>query len=226
MLELLKNNFFIVLYALTWVLSIIKLPKYFDSTLKYFPIIIGYTMCTEILGALIYNFPDFTLFSEEKYTSYTLLIYNIYDLIFFSFFFYVYWKSISNAQFKNVLKYGALAFILSLTINAIFLNPMLYELWYAYIIGSTILITASITYLREQWSKVNRTHLTTNLLLWISLGLLIFHLGYTPITIYKNLNLDITLANYNNLRTIHISLIVLMYTCFMIGLLKMRRFKL
>jgi len=225
-LEILKNNFVLALYAITWIFSIIKLPKYFDSTLKYLPIIIGYTLFNEILGALIYNIEDFTLFSEEEYSSYTLFIYNIYDLIFFSFFFYIYWKSIANNGAKTKIKNGALLFILSLVVNAIIVNPMKYELWYAYVIGSIFLIISSILYLKSLKLKSGSVGISTNLLFWISIGLLIFHVGYMPITIYKNSNLNITVDDYANVKIVHIALIVIMYTCFIIGFLRMKRFKL
>jgi len=220
-IEILKDNFFIALYALTWIFSIIRLPKYFDSTLKYLPIIIGYTLFTEILGALIYNVEDFTLFSEKQFSSYTHLIYNIYDLIFFSFFFYVYWKSSVNLRVKKLIKYGALFFILCFIVNIVLVNSMKYELWYAYLVGSVILILSTLTYLNSIWS--NSVTVYSNLLFWLSLGLLIFHLGYAPITIFKNLNLELAMEDYRNVRLVHISLIFIMYTLFSIGLLKMKR---
>ncbi len=214
------------LYAITWIFSIIKLPKYFDSRLKYFPIIVGYTLFTEILGALIYNIEDFTLFSEEKYSSYTLLIYNIYDLIFFSFFFYVYWKSLSSVKIKKIIKYGALLFLLCFAVNLFIVDPMKYELWYAYIVGSIFLIVSTLAYLNSLKLRSEHLGFSTDLLFWISLGLLIFHLGYLPITIFKNSNLNMTIDDYANIRIIHIGLILVMYTSFLIGFVKMKRFKL
>ncbi|MEO9894528.1 hypothetical protein [Aurantibacter sp.] len=225
MLDILKSNFFVVLYAITWALSILKLPKYFDSTLKYFPIIIGYTLCTEILGALIRSVPDFTLFSDEKYASYTLLIYNIYDLFFFTFFFFVYWKSIKAAKYKTLIKYGACIYLICLAINAILVNPMLFELWHAYVLGSLFLITICITYLYQLWQQNKLIDYASNLLFWISIGLIIFHLGYAPITVFKNLNLSITSNEFNMLRSVHISLIIIMYTSFIVGLIKMKRYR-
>jgi len=216
----------LALYAITWIFSIIKLPKYFDSRLKYFPIIVGYTLFTEILGALIYNIEDFTLFSEEKYSSYTLLIYNIYDLIFFSFFFYVYWKSLSSVKIKKIIKYGALLFLLCFAVNLFIVDPMKYELWYAYIVGSIFLIVSTLAYLNSLKLRSEHLGFSTDLLFWISLGLLIFHLGYLPITIFKNSNLNMTIDDYANIRIIHIGLILVMYTSFLIGFVKMKRFKL
>lgn len=226
MLEILKSNLFLPLYAITWVFSIIRLPKYFDSTLKYLPIIIGYTLFTEILGALVYNIEDFTFFSEEKYSSYTLLIYNLYDLIFFPFFLYVYWKSISNNKTKEVIKYGGMLFILTIIINSFIANPMKYELWYAYLVGALLIIFSTLTYLNSLLSKATFSDLSKNLLVWVSIGLLIFHLGYLPITIFKNAHLELTTQDFANVRKILVGLIFIMYGCFFFGFMRMKRFKL
>lgn len=225
MLEILKSDFFILLYAITWVFSIVKLPKYFDSILKYLPIIIGYTLFTEILGALMYNIEDFTFFSEDKYSSYTLLIYNIYDLIFFPFFYYVYWKSLSDDKIKKIIRYGGILFILVIVVNSFMVDPLKYELWYAYVVGSVLLMFSILAYLHSLRPKSTFHGLSTNLLVWVSIGLLIFHLGYLPITIFKNAHLDLTIRDYANVRTIHISLILIMYSCFLIGFIRMKRFK-
>lgn len=214
-----------LLYGLTWILSIIKLPKYFDTYLKFIPIIIGYTLFNEILGALVYNIEDFTFFTEAKYSFYTLFIYNLYDLIFFPFFLYVYWKSVPNEITKNVIGLGAILFVLVLVINSLFVNPFKHELWYAYVVGSVVLIGSILAYLYSLRLNSSTSKIFGNLLFWISIGLLIFHLGYMPITIFKNSYPDLTPRDFTGIKKFHIGLIVFMYTSFIIGFLKMRRFK-
>lgn len=225
MLEILKSNLYLPLYAITWILSIIKLPKYFDSTLKYLPIIIGYTLFNEILGALVYNIEDFTFFSELQYSSYTLLIYNLYDLIFFPFFFFVYWKSLHNNRVKKIIKYGGILFLIVFFINSLLVNPLKFELWYAYIFGGLMLIVSILAFLKSLIRNSSTSYISNNLLFWISVGLLIFHLGYLPITIFKNSHLDLTISDYSSIRQVHIGLIIFMYGCFIIGFVKMKRFK-
>lgn len=225
MFEILKSNPFLPVYGLTWILSIFKLPRYFDSILKYLPIIIGYTLFTEILGVMVFHYDDFTFFSAERYSYYNVLIYNLYDLIFFPFFLYVYYKSLSNNILKKIVKYGAIAFLLAIVINSFITSPLKYELWYAYIVGSTILIISTLSYLYSQRRKSPGSLNSKNLLFWVSLGLLIFHLGYLPITIFKNLHFDLVVNDYESVRKVHICLILVMYGCFVIGFLRMRRFK-
>ena len=225
MLHTLKENFYLILYGITWILSIIKLPKYFDSFLKYLPIIIGYTLCTEMLGVIIYNFEDFSFFTLAKYSYYNVILYNIYDLVFFLFFFYVYWSAISNTKIKSFIKFGALLFILSFLLNAITTNPLKNEMWYAYIIGAIVLIISILAYLNYLRVNEKTLPISSNLLFWISLGLLIFHVVYLPITIIKNIGLELKMEDFSNLKHTQLFTITVMYSCFILGFILMRRIR-
>lgn len=225
MLQTLKENFYLILYGITWILSIIKLPKYFDSFLKYLPIIIGYTLCTEVLGVLIYNFEDFSFFTLAKYSYYNVILYNIYDLVFFPFFFYVYWSAISNNRIKSAIKFGALLFILSFFLNAITTDPLKNEMWYAYIIGATVLIISILAYLNYLRINEQTSLISSNLLFWISIGLLIFHVVYLPITIIKNIGLELKMEDFSYLKHIQLFTITVMYSCIILGFFLMRRIR-
>lgn len=225
MLEVLKINYFLPFYAIAWILSIIKLPKYYDSFLKYLPIIIGYTLFTELLGVLIYNFDDFTFFSVSKYSNYNIILYNIYDLIFFPFFYYIYWHSIKNNRIKKIIKFGAFIYFLSMLVNSFFFSPLLNEMWYAYTLGAVVLIISTITYLNALRFESKIFPISTNLLFWLSVGLLIFHIVYLPMTIIKNVDSNLTIEDYSYLRNIQFYFIIAMYICFIIGFLLMRRIR-
>lgn len=225
MLDFFKNNFFTIFYGITLVLSIIKLPKYYDSFLKFLPIIIGYTLLTELLGSLIYSLDDFTLFSIPEKSYYNVILYNIYDLIFFPFFYYVYWHSISNHRMKMFIKLGAYLFVLAMLVNAFLISPLEDELWYAYVIGTVILITAILTYLYSLKAKSRKSPLYRNLLFWFSIGLLVFHVIYLPITLIKNISLELNLEDYDTLKSIQLYVIIGMYSCFILGFLVMKRIR-
>lgn len=206
-------------------MSIIKLPKYHDSRLKYLPIILGYTFFNELLGGFILYNDNFALILEEGFSNYNHAIYNIYDVIFFPFFFYVYWHELSKTFFKKLIKYGALVFFVGIVVNSFIVNPLKYELLYAYLIGSFLLILSTIAYLGSIDFGTKQNDFSRNLLFWLSLGVLIFHLGYAPISIFKNQNIDISVQDYANVRKIHIALIYVMYGSFLIGFLRMKRIK-
>ncbi len=221
MLDVLKDNFYLLLYAVALVLSFAKFPKYFDSALRYFPIIIFYTFCTELLGMAVLNFEEFSFISKKGFSNYTVVIYNLYDLLFFMYFFYVFYSVTTKPKLKRILKYGAGLYFIIMVINTLFKNPMLYDMWFAYTFGALLLIFACCTYLIGL-KGFSKTIIFSDMLFWVSLGCLLFHIGYTPIMILQNSESLWMEENYGALRTLHLSLIVVMYTCFIIGFLTMR----
>jgi len=220
--EILKNNFFLLFYAVAFALALTKLPKYYDSILKYFPILIAYTLCTEFLGMFVLNYDDINLVFKKGFLNHTKIIYNIYDIIFFTYFYYLYWNSISNQQIKKLIKYGAVLFLISMLINILIKDPFIYDMWYAYTFGVFLLIVA-ICYYLYAIRKDSFTLKFSNLLFWISIGTLVFHMGYLPIMIIQSNSTGLSMENARLLRYTHLSLIVIMYVCYIIGFLVMKR---
>ena len=65
-LEFLRDNLSLILYGVALALSVFRYGKYFDSILKYFPILIGYTLLTEILGMLIKRKEEFVIIFSQR----------------------------------------------------------------------------------------------------------------------------------------------------------------
>lgn len=214
------NNYYIVLYAIALALSMVRYHRYFDSLLKYFPVIIGYTLLTEILGILIRDIEDLQIVYLEGYSFYNLFIYNIFEVIFFLYFFFVFRNAVANSKFKKLIGYGSILFIVGSVINPFFQNIMLYPQMLAYSFGSIILISCIIMYFAELRKK-SRTHNHHNLLFWISLGLLIFYSLYPFILLIGYFNYELYLVWH--MRQIHLMLIAAMYLCFILGFVFMRR---
>lgn len=118
--DFLLGNYFMALYAVALVLSILRYRRYFDSLLKYLPILIGYTLLSETLGYFIRVNDDLQIVYLEGYSFYNQFIFNIFDIIFFLYFYYVYWNAIQNIRFKKLIKYGAALFIISSLVNPFF----------------------------------------------------------------------------------------------------------
>lgn len=214
---------FILMYVITFLVSIFRYPRYFESILKYFPMIIGYTLISEIMGGYIRDNENFQIvFIEEHYIN-NSLIFNVFDIIFFSYFFYVFWKSIENKKWRKLIKYGSILFFISCVVNPFFENFILYPQTYAIIIGSSNLVLCTIFYLKQLKGVKVESPKKTNLLFWISIGLLIFYLAY-PFLMIIGLHFSEIYLKYN-VRQIHQLLICVMYTMFIIGFLKMHRMK-
>lgn len=205
------------LYLITWVIAVYRYRRYYDTALKYLPILIIYTFFTELLGVLVKYNSNFQFFSDDRYAWHNVIIYNIFQLIFFLFFYRVYGKVIKKDQYRKWIWYGTYICILSYLVNAILYNPMHNQMTYAHIIGSLILILIIVFYFIEKQSEVNPYRQIYNLLFWISLGLSIFYVAFPAILILGDINFNINIQFY--FRYILLTVIALMYGCFIIGLL-------
>lgn len=219
MYDFLKDNYFIPLYGITLLISLLRYNRYYSSILKYFPLIIIYTMMSEILGFFIRDFDDFQIVYIEQYKYANYIIFNIYDLVFFFYFYFIFWSVAKRKKHKNIIKYGALVYIVASLINPFIHNIMIFPQFYASTIGSIVLIMAIVLYFREIGvQKGNNKH---NLLLtWISYGLLIFNIFFPVISLLSYYNFP--LYDKLHLRQFHYLLIIATYVCFIVGFVVMK----
>lgn len=219
--SLIKSNFFLIAYGLTLVISLVTYRKYFNTILKYFPIIIAYTFLNELLGVLIRYTDYFSLFFEEEYAVANSLIYNIFDLVFFGYFFYVYWHLTKLKETKKIIVYGAFLCVIANIINAIFYDPMKIALYYANAISCWILLFICILYFRQLRPNLNWKEQRHNLMFWISSGIVIFHFFFPFLFVTGYLNPEVYYKY--NLQTVLRIFIVLMYAIFSIGFIVSRK---
>ncbi|MDT0622259.1 hypothetical protein [Croceitalea vernalis] len=221
-MEFILNRYFLIVYGITWFFSVANYKKYFDTILKYFPILIAYTFFNELLGALVIH-ERFALFS--KFSEANALVYNIYAIIFFPYFFFIYWKLIENKKYKNFVKYIAISAIAAIIINSLFFNPLIKALYFAIAYCSIVLVFCIILYELGKKTKTIGYPEKYNLLRWVSAGLIIFYSIFPVIFLIRFFN-PIIWADYN-LGPIQKILIIVMYLLFCIGfhLSKRRAFR-
>jgi hypothetical protein len=220
MLEFLKENYFMTLYALALIVALYRYRLYYDGPLRNFPILIAYTLLSEILGYLIFKFDNFQIVDSELYPYANNIIFNIYDIVFFLYFYFIFWKIINEVIYKNFILFGAILYVLSVCLNAVYQDAIIFPQVFASTIGSIILVIGISLFFINAKSIQDKEK---NLLIWISSGLLIFHLLFPPILIAGHFYYD--LYQSLHLRQVHHLLIVAMYGCIIIGLLKMRSIK-
>lgn len=202
-------------YAITLVISIVNYRWYYDGILKNFPILIGYTLLTEILGYFIRTFDNFHIVDSELYPNTNNYIYNVWDIVFFLYFFWVFGKTIKNKRYKVFLKFGSILYIVVSLINPFFQNALIYPQLASITIGSIVLVSAILLYYMDLSNITTRNRPTNTLLFWVSVGLLLFYCFYPFINIAGILRYD--LYQQWNVRTILHVLIVYMYSCFILG---------
>lgn len=218
---MLKDHFFIPLYFITWLISVFRYKRFFDTPLKYLPIVIIYTFFTELLGHFIKYNDDFQFFSDDRYSWHNVVIYNIYQLIFFLYFFEVYRRIAHRAQVKKWIVYGSACCALLYLTNALLENPLHKQMTFAHIGGSLIMVGILIQYFREKQTEELQTPLIYNLMFWVSMGLLAFYSIFPMILLAYKLDLGLMANLY--LRPILLSLIAIMYLAIIIGFLVGKR---
>lgn len=220
-IDFFKENYFVAVYGITLIVSVFTYRKYFDTELKYFPILIAYTFFNELLGYFIRYTDGFSFFSEEKYLKANDLIYNLYYIIFFGFFFLVYWKLTKSKRHKKWILSISLLALLTYIVNAFFQNPILYSLYVAHSFSSWLLLSSILIYFFEYNPEIDWRLKSHNLMFWVSLGLGMFFLIFPIMYLIGFHNYE--LWQKLHLRTVLRILIVLMYSLFIIGFLWSRR---
>lgn len=222
-IDLILENLFIPFYGIALIFSLIRYSKYYDTPLQFFPIILLYTFLNEILGYLVWNYKAYALIFDDAYDWYNVVIYNIYNVFFFCYFFYLFWSYIENKKHRNIIRLGGLIFLLVAAINPFFQNIEMENQVYMYVVGALVLISSIILYWLQLASRKSNGTTNYNILTWLSVGLFIFYAGYLPIKISRYINSLNGVGEAPYVRRIHLSLIVVMYICFIAGLLRMKR---
>ncbi len=180
--------------------------------------LIAYAFLSEILGYLIHDFESFQIiYSDANHQFANNFIFNIFDIVFFLYFYKVFWRAIDNQKSKTLIKYGAVLFVIASFINPFFQNILLFAQVYAIAAGSLVLVICSLLYLKQVHTGKNKNILLT----WISIGLLIFYTFYPIIMLSGDMKYDFYVKFHLN-QVLKI-IIVGMYLCFIIGFIQLRR---
>jgi hypothetical protein len=214
---------FIPMYGVTLFLALWRYPMYYNSRLKFFPVLIAYTLISEILGFLVRDYDNFSLFLNDLFRNYTWVIFNIYNIVFFYFFYYVFWYHLKKPWHRIYLLSGMAVVGFGSIYNAQ-ISSFLYESQiFAYLAGGVVLIGAILIYLYNHAKEEGRFFDVGDLLSWLCLGMLFFYSGYLPIKIIRYYNTIYQINDNPIIRRVHLSLILLMYALFAIGFLRMDR---
>ena len=221
MIDFLLSSFYIPIYVIAWIVSIVTYKKYYDTVMRFFPAFIAYTFFTELLGYFIITFDEFSFFEEEKYAWHNVVIYNLYSVVTFMFFYWIYWKLINSNTYKKVIAIVAGCTLISFLVSAIVQDPMHIGLYYADIIASYSLLLSIILYFKEKRKEGASFVQKNNLMFWISIGFFIFYLVF-PHLYFVGFEMPEIWIKYN-FRTILQLFIIIMYTLFCIGFLYGKR---
>jgi len=213
-------NFYFFFYVGALVASLIYFKKYVDTPLRFFPLLIAYTLFNEVLGYFIINFEEFSFFDEKEYNWHNVIIYTVYHLVFLGYTFWLYHEVVKNKTYKKVIKMVALLTFLSYGVSFFLQDPLHSDLYYADCIGCLMTIIAITLHFRER-SRANGALNKLNLMVWIGFGLLLFNVFFPFYILNGYLNVEFYLKYH--LRQVLWGVISLVYGLFIIGFLISKR---
>lgn len=212
---------YIPLYAVTLTVALWRYPRYFDTQLRFLPILFLYTFLNELLGSfIVFDEQIALIFSDLADNS---VIYNLYTIISYLYYYYVFWSFSKDHSFRKNILYAALIFMVSCVINVFFQSFTSDSQTLSYGVGGCILLYCTISYLRYFISLPQKFTIKQNILFWMSLGLTIFYIGYVPIKIFWFFKFIYGFSESPWIRSIHLTLIFVMYLFFIVGFIQMRR---
>jgi len=195
--------------------------KYKHTFLKYFLIILWYTVINEFCSYIItkYNIEYLSFlgvrFLETRNVIFTMLQYNIYHLINFSFLFLVYAHFIKKINQKKIIYTLLLVYIFSFFINMLFQNYIYEMQTIPYLVASISIIACIILYFSQILNSDEILDIKNNLLFYISIGYLLYLVGNLPVRVIRNYFYE--LPNLIYILNISSVLSIIMNFCFIAG---------
>ncbi len=201
-------------------ISLVTFKKFVDTPLRFFPLLVAYTLFNEVLGYFIINYEEFSFFDEPEYQWHNVIIYNLYQLVFFGYVFWLYHKVVKIKTYRLTILIGAVVTALSYLVSLFFQDPLHSGLFYADCIGCLAVIIAIFLHFKEL-SKTNGGINRYNLMVWINWGMLLFHCYFPYYILNGYLNVEFYLEYH--LRQVLWVVVSVMYCFFIIGFLISKR---
>jgi hypothetical protein len=193
-----------LLYLTTLIVGVSKYSKIKNSlNLKLFLIFIGYSFLTEISAVILGVFLGINTFP----------IYNTWILVNQFFFFFFFINLLQNSFKKYIVKFiiGLYALFTLIAIS-FYINFSGSYLSMNDIIGSILIVIVILMYFSELLQSDKILNINKSIYFWISLGVLLFNIGFIPVNIFAEF------ISFNGVfNIVAIFLNVLMAGCFITG---------
>lgn len=176
-----------------------------DKIINLFLPFLWYVAINELIG----------LFTKINGAYYNAIIYNIYNLITFSFCLFLFQYYLTKKNYKHIVKTFIITYLALFCINGFFQNYFKEHQLVPYLVGSLSLIITIVLYFVEVLNSEKVLNAKKSLLFWISVGLLLYYVGNTPFRILRNFYKYLTDASI--LFLVNFTLIIIKNTCFIIG---------
>ena len=226
LVEILFAEPFLLVYALVLTASLIRYSRYYDTPLRFFPIVLMFNLLTVILGMSILNGKDGSVIFENFNVNLTWLAYNSYTLVFFLYMCHIYLVYLESQKLRKALLIGVCFYVL-VSLGNIFIQDFVTQSQlYSYMAGALLMIFFGAAYIVQQNRKKEMKGIHHhNLLWWISLGNLVFFTGYAPLKIHRSFWASDHWAEVVWIRNAQLTLVYFLQFSLLAGFLLMWRMK-
>jgi hypothetical protein len=168
----------------------LKKVKINNLSTQYFVWFLWFTVGLEIIGAYApiayFEGYNFFYFLKDSVLRDNKWLYNCYSLVSASFYTYYFGTFIKSKNWKLILKFLLIAFIVSSVLNLVFSDVFFKEDSKYVNLGGTFLIFFAVTLFYFELLKSDRLlNLKRFLPLYVSIGIMIFYLCVTPLSIFS-----------------------------------------
>ncbi|AXG71379.1 hypothetical protein KORDIASMS9_03636 [Kordia sp. SMS9] len=206
MINNILKNFSLYAEIVTAIIASIYYYKYKKSPLKYFLILLWYVAINESFGYYL------SITSIES----NAVIFNIYHIINFTALLLIYRQFIENKIYKKYIIYFIFTYLISVIINGFYENYLEFSQTIPFVIASCFLIISILFYFIEILKSERILQVSKNILFWISIGLLLYHIGYSPYKLIRRYEVLSSIED-TSLRSLFFSLILILNISYIIG---------
>ncbi len=164
------RNFLISFQLFVAIIASIYYYKYKNSYLKNIVYLIWYATFNECIGLLYTNY-----INENN-----SIVYNVYQIVEFSFYLFLYKNIIYNKTSKILIKSFITIYYTSIIINCSFENFLWTYFSNNFIFGALLIVIAIVMYLIEILNSEKIIYINKSLLFWISVANLIYYVPSIP----------------------------------------------
>lgn len=219
-------SFLDYLFYITEVLAAISgliYTKYHkDKTLRYFVYSLIITVFVETFGMLSMLYFDKWSFLEpyrdSPFVFQNYWLYNIYYVFNYSVYIFFFRNYLINSSWRNFLKYALIFYVLSALLN-LAMSDTYFIAYSAYtvVLGTFLILISILLYFYEMLKSYVILKFYKNIVFYIAVGAIVFHLCTTPLFIFSKY-FDVKNNDFVNVYYIILPLaIIFMYTCYTIG---------
>lgn len=169
------KNFLTYFQIVTAIVATINYHKYKDTILKYYLLLLWYVVVNDILGKLY----------SENISIYNAFLYNIYQLISFSFYFFLFRKAVRKPINKRIIIVVQFLYVLFYIFNISQENFIKDYFATSYMLGGFFVIVAITLFLIEILNSEIIIYINKMFIFWLSIALLLLILPNIPFNVIR-----------------------------------------